>query len=157
MEESGNIDIEFRDAQPPDLDALAWSGGTAHTAALDAALTASWHGDVVLLVGELPNGRLIASGALDLRLDPPRIWMVAVHEAWQSLGVGAALIAALRERAAESGADHVSLSVETDNPRARTLYRRLGFVQTDSIVESWPLDDGRTYVTSSDLMVAPSR
>lgn len=146
------ISVEFRDLQPTDLDDLGWSGGAAHLAALEAAMAASWEGQVAVLVGELGNGRLVASGAVNLTQDPPRLYMLAVHEAWQSLGVGTALIAALAERARAEGALAITLTVEDDNPRAKALYRRLGFVTTDTAVDSWPTDEGITHVATCEVM-----
>lgn len=45
----------------------------------------------------------------------------------QGSGIGGALIAWLLAAAAEAGATGVRLSVAHNNPRAQTLYRRLGF------------------------------
>lgn len=146
------IAVEFRDLQPTDLADLAWSGGEAHLAALETAMQASWEGEAAVLVGELRNGALVASGGVNLALDPPRLWMLAVHHAWQSLGVGTALIRALAERARLAGADSITLTVEDDNPRAKSLYRRLGFVTTDTALDSWPTDDGITQVAACEVM-----
>lgn len=151
----GSIEVVFRDAQPVDLDDLAWSGGAAHRAVLAETLRAAWDGDAVLLVGELPSQRLIAHGALDLRGDDPKIWLLAVHEAWRSLGVGSALLAELEHRARAAGCERVWLTVEEDNPRARLLYESLGYQLTGGAVETWPLDDGTHYAAACHTMSKP--
>ena len=46
----------------------------------------------------------------------------------QGRGIGTAIIEALKAEAAETGAT-VELGVEKDNPNARRLYHRLGFVE----------------------------
>lgn len=151
--DSSRFALEFRDLQPIDLPYLEWSGGPAHQRVLEESLEASWLGDVVVLVAETPDGLLVACGGLDLREEPPRLWMLAVDPAWQSLGIGTRLVSALSSRAKAAGAKSVALTVEEDNPRAKTLYVRLGFSTVGSVIETWPTDDGRTYVACCDLMV----
>lgn len=45
----------------------------------------------------------------------------------QGSGIGGALVGWLQQAAAEAGAESLRLSVAYNNPRARDLYRRLGF------------------------------
>ena len=59
--------LSFRDLEPADLSDLDWSGGPEHIRAVAAALEAAYAGEVALLVGGLPNGRLIALGGVDFR------------------------------------------------------------------------------------------
>jgi ribosomal protein S18 acetylase RimI-like enzyme len=141
--------ITFRDLEPADLSDLDWSGSGTHLAQVAGQLGRADAGEVVLLVGALPNRRLVALGGLDLTRGGHLglLWMLAVHETLQSLGVGTALIAALEERARSAGRTTARLTVEHDNPRALALYRRLGYRETGSAVESWPVAGGRTYVT----------
>jgi ribosomal protein S18 acetylase RimI-like enzyme len=144
----------FRDLVPADLGDLHWSGGPEHIRAVAAALEASYAGDVELLVGCLPNDRLIAMGGVDFRpsKDAGNIWMLAVHERFQSLGAGAELIAALEKKIIDHGRPLARMLVEHDNPRARTLYERLGYADAGATLDSWPVADGRTYVTACTIM-----
>lgn len=103
------------------------------------------------------DGRLIGSGFIrwlgprdsDARAlcpDAPEIFRLEVIREYQSRGVGTRLIEALSEAAQEKGFDAVSLGVAHDNPRAYTLYQRLGFLDTD-LVEyydeyRYPLEEG---------------
>jgi hypothetical protein len=57
-----DLRLSFRDLEAADLSDLNWSGGPDHIRAVAAALEASYAGEVVLLVGSLPNDRLIAMG-----------------------------------------------------------------------------------------------
>ena len=81
-----DLRLGFRDLEATDLSDLNWSGGPDHIRAVAAALEASYAGDVVLLVGFLPNDRLIAMGGVDFRTsdEAGNIWMLAVHERFQS-------------------------------------------------------------------------
>lgn len=146
-----SFDLDLRDLQQADLDRLEWSGGPAHQRSLDAVLRATWEGHAEAVVAELPTGVIVAMGALDLTRghDWAWIWLLAVRPEWQGLGIGTAIVAELEARAAAAGFAAVRLGVEHDNPRAGALYRRLGYREVASIVESWPDDAGRIHVTVS--------
>ena len=62
-----DVRLSFRDLEPADLNDLDWSGGPEHVRAVAEALEASYAGEVALLVGCLPNERLIAIGGVDFR------------------------------------------------------------------------------------------
>ena len=146
--------VTFRDLEPEDLTDLDWSGGPTHLTEVAGALGRAYAGEVVLLVGVLPNRRLVALGGLDLVHTPGAgvLWMLVVHESLQSLGIGTALVAALERRAAEAGLDTARLTVEHDNPRAAAFYRRLGYREVGGTLESWPVTAGRTYVTACAVL-----
>jgi ribosomal protein S18 acetylase RimI-like enzyme len=146
--------LDFRDLEAADLSDLDWSGGPEHLRAVAAALEAAYAGEVALLVGCLPNDRLIAMGGVDFRPseDAGNIWMLAVHERFQSLGVGAQLIAALEHKIIDHGRPLARMLVEHDNPRARALYERLGYSEAGATLDSWPVAGGKTYVTACTIM-----
>ena len=52
---------------------------------------------------------------------------MAVGSQFSGRGVGAALVHAFEERAAQLGCDYVQLSVYTDNARARAVYDKAGW------------------------------
>ena len=87
-----------------------------------AALQAAHAGEVALLVGCLPNERLIAIGGVDFRPseDAGSIWMLAVHERFQSSESEPQLIAALEHKIIDHGRPLARMLVEHDNPRARS-------------------------------------
>lgn len=146
--------LTVRDLEPTDLGDLDWSGGSEHVRAMAAALQATYADDMAVLVIVLGNGRLVATGAVDFRPDPTagELTMLAVHEHLQSLGLGSRLVAALEKRTRARGRGTARLTVEHDNPRARSLYLRLGYREVGSRVESWPVAGGRTYVTTTAVL-----
>jgi len=146
--------LRFRDLEPADLSDLDWSGGPEHIRGVAEALEIAYAGEIALLVGYLPNGRLIAMGGVDFRTskDAGTLWMLAVHERFQSLGAGAALIAALEYKIIDHDRPLARMLVEHDNPRARTLYERLGYTEAGTTLDSWPVAGGRTFVTACTIM-----
>lgn len=146
--------LTVRELEPTDFGELDWAGGAEHQRALAEALQASYAGAVAVLVIALANGRLAAVGAVDFRAAPDLgvLSMLSVREDLQSLGLGTRLVAALEQRVRRAGRVRARLAVEHDNPRAAALYRRLGYREVDSQVESWPVPGGRTYVTVSTVL-----
>lgn len=144
-----DIPLSMRDLEPDDLADLDWSGGPEHLRFLAEQLGRAYADEVALLVGVLPNSRLVALGGADFQGVPgaARLWLVTVHETLQSLGIGSRLIRALEDRASARGCTRVRLLVEHDNPRAAALYRRLGYLEAGSALDRWPVAGGRTYVT----------
>ena len=149
-----DLAVTLRDLQATDLTDLDWSGGQEHIRAVAIALEAAYEGEVEVIVAELGNGLLVGLGAVDFRPDPAAgtIWMLSVHERLQSLGLGTAVIRDLEERVARRGLRAVRLLVEHDNPRAKALYERLGYVESGTAIDAWPVAGGRTYVTSCALL-----
>ncbi len=154
------VGLTIRDLDAADLAHLDWSGGQQHIQAVATALQASYVGEVELLVIALPNGQLIAMGAVDYRKSAAagELWMLAVDGTWQSLGVGSVLIAALERRISDHGISVAKIGVEHDNPRAAALYRRLGYRTIAAALDEWPVAGGATYVTVCAVMekVLPS-
>jgi ribosomal protein S18 acetylase RimI-like enzyme len=146
--------LTVRDLQPEDLGDLDWSGGPHHVDAIATRLQASFAGDAALVVVALPNDRLVATGVVDFTRDPVYglIMMLAVHETLQSLGLGSIVVEALEQRIRQRGRTVARIDAEHDNPRAAALYRRLGYRQVGTVLDTWPVADGRTYVTICAVM-----
>jgi ribosomal protein S18 acetylase RimI-like enzyme len=145
--------------QAEDLGDLEWSGGSEHITALADALQRSYAGEVDLVLVQTSNRLPVAVGAVDFTKhdDAGELWMLSVHEHWQSLGVGTVLITALEHRVRDRGLPRATLGVEHDNPRAAALYRRLGYRETGMVVEGWPIGGGRQYATVCFSMVKELR
>jgi len=62
-----------------------------------------------------------------------------MHAALQSCGIGTLLILAAEQRIRAHGLHQAELKVEERNPRARTLYERLGYVTYGRQHAAWDL------------------
>lgn len=146
--------MTFRNLEPSDLADLDWTGGSEHLTAIAEQLPLMVTGEVEYLVGMLPNGRLIAAGGADLRpvVNAGVLWQLSVHPLLQGLGVGTAMIAELESRLRARGCTEARLTVEHDNPDALRLYRRLGYHEHGSAVESWLVAGKRRYVTVTTVL-----
>ncbi len=149
-----NIEVTFRDLEPSDLRDLAWSGGSEHLTAIAEVLPLMVSEEAEYVVGALPNGRLVAAGGADLRpvAEAGLLWQLSVHAVLQGLGVGTGMVGDLEVRSRRRGRTEARLTVEHDNPDAARLYRRLGYREHGSAVESWPVAGGRRYVTVTTVL-----
>lgn len=79
--------------------------------------------------------RAMPLGLIDRPLEPGVLTMdgVMVSADARGLGVGTALLAAVKAKAAALGRAQVRLDVIDANPRARALYERQGFVAHESV------------------------
>ncbi len=95
------------------------------------------------------NGESVARGEVNYRSRPGmgEIGSLAVRAELQSLGIGTFLIEVLEERIRAHGLSAAMLSVEDNNPRARALYERLGYVAYGREPDSWDqqTSDGVVY------------
>ncbi|MFG3258409.1 GNAT family N-acetyltransferase [Streptomyces sp. NPDC048172] len=63
-------------------------------------------------------------------------------ETLRSLGIGTELIREAERLASGRGCTRIGLGVERNNPRARALYRRLGYHPTTPYLDCWSYEDG---------------
>ena len=134
---------EVDDLREEDLAKLGWSGGRSHLESVAEALRRVPSGDLEYLVVRDAAGEPIAKGAVEYS-DPPgpgRLWQLATHPQLQGRGIGTMLIRALEDRARARGLASCWLGVEVDNPRARALYERLGYVAFDEVDDAWEMED----------------
>lgn len=152
-----DLPLTVRQLTAEDLPELDWSGGPEHLRAVADLVSLCWAEEASSLVVALPNGRLVAHGAVDFRAagDCAELWMLSVHPLLQSLGLGTLLVRALEAQASQRGRVTARLSVEHDNPDARRLYQRLGYAECGSRLEWWPVAGGDTYVTVCTVLERP--
>lgn len=107
----------------------------------------------------LPVGRAGLDFVRVRRPETAYLWAAHVEPRYQSQGIGTALLIHLEQVARERGLLAVTLAVAKDNPRAQTLYERLGYAVFGDKVLSWAyLDDaGQKVVVEEDswLLLKP--
>ncbi|MFI2205467.1 GNAT family N-acetyltransferase [Streptomyces sp. NPDC020192] len=150
--------VSVRDLLPRDLPACGWSGSATHLRQVERELGRAAAGEVDYLAVCTPVDLPVAIGGVDYQAhkDAGTIWQLAVLPALQSCGLGTLLIRAAEQRIMARGLRRAELAVEEDNPRARALYERLGYVAYGREPDAWDEEgpDGaiRRYETMCVLM-----
>jgi ribosomal protein S18 acetylase RimI-like enzyme len=137
------LPVTFGDLRGDEIAELGWAGGPGHRESVTAELADRDAGLLDYLAMRGPAGLPIAVGGIrfDRRRDSGSIYQLSVMPHLQSSGLGTALIEALENRARARGASHVDLGVSDDNPRARALYERLGYVAFARGTDEWSYRD----------------
>jgi ribosomal protein S18 acetylase RimI-like enzyme len=137
------VPVVIRDLTVADLDVLQWSGSSSHLRSVREYLERVGEGEIEYLVAaavsDLPVGKVL----IDYALDPVAgsIGQAAVLPALQSCGIGSLLVAQAEAHIRRRGRPYVKLSVEHDNPRAKALYERLGYVAYGDAPDEWDAED----------------
>jgi ribosomal protein S18 acetylase RimI-like enzyme len=133
------LPLTIRDLTRADLPACTWAGSATHLAAIAAALDRAGRGEVEYLAACPSSGLPVGLCAIDYIRRPcaGTLWILEVHPAMQSRGIGTLLIGAAEHRISGRGLDRAELSVEESNPRARALYERLGYHAYGSEPDGW--------------------
>ncbi|MEU8626273.1 GNAT family N-acetyltransferase [Streptomyces sp. NPDC048669] len=131
--------LSARDLVPGDLESCGWSGSPLHLENIAGQLARARRGEVDYLAVCPPSGIPVAIGGVDYgaREGVGTLWQLTVHPALQSCGIGTYLIGAAERRITARGLRRAELGVEEDNPRARALYERLGYVAYGRQPDSW--------------------
>lgn len=133
------------DLKPQDLEALTWSGGPAHIRSMARALERVEAGEVEYLVIRAPSGAPVSKLGIDYRehAEAGTLSQFATHPQLRGRGLGTRLIQEGEERIRRRGVRWAMLGVEDDNPRARQLYERLGYVVWKREPASWQTQNER--------------
>jgi ribosomal protein S18 acetylase RimI-like enzyme len=96
-------------------------------------------GEVDYLAACPPSDLPVGLCALDFAKTPGAgsIWMLEVHPALRSCGIGTLLLQAAEQRIRARGLQRAELGVETSNPRARALYQRRGYAAFGTEPDTW--------------------
>jgi ribosomal protein S18 acetylase RimI-like enzyme len=142
------LQLEARELQISDIPGLAWSGSPLHVGYLADQLRITPRAKDYLAVF-LPNGQSAAKGEVSYQEHPDAgaIGSLAVRADLQSLGIGTFLIETAERWIQTRGLRRAVLDVEDNNPRAKQLYERLGYVAYDRQPDSWDQQrpDGTIY------------
>ncbi|MBT2443918.1 GNAT family N-acetyltransferase [Streptomyces sp. ISL-36] len=152
------LPVGVRDLLHRDLPACTWSGSATHLRAVERELARAAVGEADYLAVCTPVDLPVAIGGIDYQVSEGAgtVWQLAVLPALRSRGLGTLLIRAAERRIRDRGLLRAELAVEEDNPRARALYERLGYVAYDRKPDAWDEEgpDGliRRYETMCVLM-----
>ncbi|MEU0405312.1 GNAT family N-acetyltransferase [Streptomyces sp. NPDC006197] len=133
------LSVRVRDLLPRDLPACTWSGSATHLRHVERELARAAAGEVDYLAVCTPVDLPVAIGGIDYQVSEGAgtIWQLAVLPALQSCGLGTLLVRAAEQRIRDHGLYGAELAVEEDNPRARALYERLGYVAYGRAPDAW--------------------
>ncbi len=133
-----SLDLTIRDVQVGDMPKLAWSGSPLHVENMSEHVRTA-DGSIDYIAAFLPTGEAVGKGEIDYlkRPDAAEIGSLAVHGLVQSQGIGSLLIETAEERIRARGLTSAIVGVEEDNPRARSLYERLGYKVVGSEADTW--------------------
>ncbi|MBD0838636.1 GNAT family N-acetyltransferase [Streptomyces sp. TRM68416] len=152
------LNLSARDFVHADLVSCGWAGSELHLAGVATQLERARLGEVDYLAVCPATDIPVAKGGVDYRAKEGvgTLWQLAVHPALRSCGIGTFLVAAAELRIRNRGLRQAELGVEENNPRARALYERLGYVAYDRQPDSWdeqaPDGSVRRYETMCTLM-----
>ncbi|MFF8592993.1 GNAT family N-acetyltransferase [Streptomyces sp. NPDC015220] len=150
--------LSARDLVHADLVSCGWAGSELHLAGVARQLDRARLGEVDYLAVCPATDVPVAKGGVDYRVKEGvgTLWQLAVHPALQSCGIGTFLVEAAELRIKNRGLRQAELGVEENNPRARALYERLGYVAYDRQPDAWdeqaPDGSSRRYETMCTLM-----
>lgn len=137
------LDVTIRLAEREDLEKLEWYGQfTNHRSIIDDAFARQGRGENLMLLA-VANGFPVGQAWIDLAVrddEPERVgllWAVRVFPFLQGLGLGTRLLAAAEEALRARGFAVAEIGVEKDNPDARRLYERVGYVYDRDLKESF--------------------
>lgn len=152
------LKLSVRDLVHADLASCGWAGSGHHLAGVAEQLVRARIGEVDYLAVCAATNIPVAKCGVDYQVKEGvgTLWQLAVHPALQSCGIGTFLVEAAELRIRRRGLRQAELGVEEDNPRARALYERLGYVAYDRQPDAWDeqASDGslRRYETMCTLM-----
>jgi len=133
------LTLTVRSMRVDDIPGLAWSGSPLHLRQTAEHLDRSTPETMDFLVVVTATDISVGKGEINYETFPGAgsIGSVAVRAELQSLGIGTFLISAAERRIRDRGLSRAELDVEENNPRARALYERLGYVAYDRKPDSW--------------------
>jgi ribosomal protein S18 acetylase RimI-like enzyme len=153
------LPVHVRDLVPRDLESCGWAGPATHRAAIARALERARLGEVEYLAACPPSGLPMGLCAIDYAESPGAgtIWMLEVHLALHSCGIGTLLIQVAEQRIRARGLHWAELGVEEGNPRARALYERLGYAAHGRKPDSWDQEEADGTITRYETILTLMR
>jgi len=139
IQEKGIDALRVDDLAEADLDHIPWSGSALHVKHVAKELIRAKAREIDYLAVRSPEGYPVSIGGVDYakEVGGGYLWQLGTHEKLRGLGLGTRLIREAEQRIAARGEEWSRLEVETDNPRAKELYERLGYEVYGTTIDSW--------------------
>ncbi|MFJ8435867.1 GNAT family N-acetyltransferase [Kitasatospora sp. NPDC094019] len=137
------LHLSVRDLTDADVPSCGWAGSAKHVRELVHQIRRAEAGEIDYLAVCTPTGLPVAVGGVDYTVKPAAgtLWQLGVHPALRSCGIGTLLIRSAEQRIVDRGLARAELGVEANNPRACSLYERLGYRAFGSELASWDVED----------------
>lgn len=131
--------LAISDLTLADLPSIKWSGDTAHLENIRSLLERTSSGAIAYLALRNASGQPLAIGSIDYTKKPDagRLWQLVTKPSLRNRGLGTHLISSLEQHIRQHGRSRAELAVEDDNPRALSLYERLGYQTSGHEQHSW--------------------
>lgn len=147
----------IRDGRPGDVELMGWAGSEAQRDEWRHHLARAASGEVDFLVVEVCD-RVVGKAVLDWTHNAdgtPWLWLGSVDPEFRGRGLGALGLAEAERRARFRGHACIEMCVDDDNPRARELYLRHGYVVVGPYIDEHDetLPDGTTVHVASPGML----
>ncbi len=135
--------LEVGDLVVGDLPLLGWSGNASHIGNVAGRLERVVRGEIEYLAVRAPGGEPVAKLCIDYAEQPgvATLMQLETHSDLRRLGIATRLIAEAEHRVARRGVRRIVIGVEDSNPRARSLYERLGYVMCGRMAAAWDRED----------------
>lgn len=131
-------EVEIRAAREEDLRAMEWEGEFIHFRQLYQNAYRQVQRNISLIwLAMLPNDKLIGQVFIQLNSDRPEmangkdrayLYGFRIRPAYRGQGLGTRIMSFVEDDLRWRSFTRLTLNVAMDNPRARSLYTRLGFV-----------------------------
>ena len=145
--------VNIRPVKKTDLPGLEWNGEFTHFRRVYAdAHQRVLNGLSLIWVAELPEIGIIGQLFIQLNCDRPELadgknkaYMYAfrIRPVYRSQGLGMLMMKIIETDLHQRGFSILTLNVAKDNPRARQLYERRGFVTTSEEPGIWSYPDDK--------------
>jgi ribosomal protein S18 acetylase RimI-like enzyme len=128
-------------------------------AVIERALARVPLGEVEYLTAGPPSDLPVGLCAIDFAKSSGAgsIWMLEVHPALRSCGIGTLLLQLAEQRIRARGLHRAELGVEEGNPRARALYERLGYAAFGREHDTWDQEASDGTISRYDTILTLMR
>lgn len=145
------LQVQIRLIREKDLAALEWDGEYTHFRRIYAdTYERTMQGRSLMWVADLPTQGVIGQVFIQLICDRPELadglrraylYAFRIRPEFRSQGLGSTMLAVVEDDLSQRGFSWVTLNVARDNPRARKLYERHGYLVVAAEPGIWSFPD----------------